>query len=158
MKNHCFSRKHVFHTWKSISYLCGLVVYLGHIFHTLCCLSYLVHLFHTLVSLVFFHTFDIISYLLSVVSYLQWVYFHTFWDAISYQNYSISYLLLVFFHTLGITISYLLQSVSHPEQIYSYPNWTIHNPGWKFTIKLSYGSIGRHEWHTHPPTNRNLVP
>ena len=62
-----------------------------------------------------------------------------------------------FFHTLGITISYLLQSVSHPEQIYSYPNWTIHNPGWTFTIKLSYGSIGRHEWHTHPPANRNLV-
>ncbi len=63
-----------------------------------------------------------------------------------------------FFHTLGMTISYLLQSVSHPEQIYSYPNWTIHNPGWTFTIKLSYGSIGRHEWHTHPPANQNLVP
>ena len=157
MKNHCFSRKHVFHTLKKhFIPLCVCCIpwahfsYLGHIFHTLCCLSYLVHLFHTLVSLVFFHTFDIISYLLSVFSYLL---------GCDFIPKLFNFIPLArFFHTLGITISYLLKSVSHPEQIYSYPNWTIHNPGWKFTIKLSYGSIGRHEWHTHPPANRNLVP
>ena len=146
MKNHCFSRKHLFHTLKKhFIPLCNCFIPWAHF-------SYLVHLFHIFSYLrhhfipfecSFIPSMSVFSYLLGC-------------DFIPKLFNFIP--LARFFHTLGMTISYLLQSVSHPEQIYSYPNWTIHNPGWTFTIKLSYGSIGRHEWHTHPPANQNLVP
>ena len=165
MKNHCFSRKHLFHTLKKhFIPLCNCFIPWAHF-------SYLVHLFHTLC--ICFIPCASVSYLgiIGIFSYLRhhFIPFEcSFIPSMSVFSYLLgcdfipklfNFIPLArFFHTLGITISYLLQSVSHPEQIYSYPNWTIHNPGWTFTIKLSYGSIGRHEWHTHPPANRNLVP
>ena len=162
MKNHCFSRKLQFHTsgyengpsamsfipWAHFSYL-------GHIFHTL-------SIFLSIFFIPWYHWYFFIPS--TLFSYL-WVYFHTFNEYIciplgcDFIPKLFDFIPLDrFFHTLGIAISYLLQLVSHPEQIYSYPNWTIHSPGWKFTIKLTYGSIGRHKWQTHPPVNRNLVP
>ena len=72
-------------------------------------------------------------------------------------NYLISYLLM-FSHSTEIAISFPLRQVSRPEKIYSYPNWTIHSPGWKFTLKLTYSWSRRHKWNTHPPGNQDLVP
>ena len=78
-----------------------LVLYLGHIFHTLrtfftpwASFSYLEHLFGIIGIFSYrrhyFHTFEYIFIpSMSIFVYL--------WDAISYQNYSISYLLIVFF-------------------------------------------------------------
>ncbi len=81
MKNHCFSRKNMFHTLKhhfitfSVCFIpWAHFSYLGHIFHTLCCLSYLVHLFHTLNS---YQNYSI-SYLL-LVFFIPWeLPFHTY--------------------------------------------------------------------------------
>ena len=117
MKNHRFSRKHVFHTLKrhfipvcNCFIPCAHFSYLGHIFHTLC------------------------------ICFIPWYYFSYLLGCEFIPKLFNFIPLTRFFHTLGITISYLLQSVSHPEQIYSYPNWTIHNPGWTLNtlVRLGY--------------------
>ena len=128
MQNHCFSRKHVFHTLQKISYLCAFVLYLEHIFIPWAHFSYLVLSFIPCASVSYLGIIGIFSYLrhhflpfecifipsMSVFSYhLGCDFIPKIFNFIPLDR---------FFHTLGIAISYLLQSISHPEQIYSYPN------------------------------------
>jgi hypothetical protein len=64
MKNHCFSRKHVFHTLKRhfipvwVSCIpCAHFSYLGHIFHTLCICFIPWYYWYFFIPSTSFHTF-----------------------------------------------------------------------------------------------------
>jgi hypothetical protein len=116
--------------WVSISYLWVLFHTLGIFFIPLVFFHTIRHHFHTFECIFIpsiFHTFG-------MQFHTKTLQFHTSWWFFSYHR-NCNFIPTVVRFTPGTDLFILKVNNSYP--------------GWKFTIKLTYGSSGRHKWHTH---------